>query len=129
MFVTRWIFEHLGYTIRRNDRDTAFVNSIYIATARRTTRKSNGTNVISSHTEKAMAKALPHWTVEEFVKQLQNFLNVTVIFDDITGCVDIISDVYTDGTKDITNSVEDEYEVEIIDEEDVESNLYDSNVK
>ena len=129
MFVTRWIFEHLGYTIRRNDRDTAFVNSIYIATARRTTRKSNGTNVISSHTEKAMAKALPHWTVEEFVKQLQNFLNVTVIFDDITGCVDIISDVYTDGTKDITKSVEDEYEVEIIDEEDVESNLYDSNVK
>ena len=128
MFVFRWIVEDLGYTIRRNDRDDVFVNSIYIATARRTTIASNKWNDKSSSEEKAMAKALPHWTVEEFIKQLQKFLNVTVIFDDLEGTVDIISDTFTDGIIDITDSVEDEYEVEMIDEEDVEANLYDSNV-
>ena len=128
MFVFRWIVEDLGYTIRRNDRDDVFVNSIYIATARRTTIASNKWNNKSSSEEKAMAKALPHWTVEEFIKQLQKFLNVTVIFDDLEGTVDIISDTFTDGIIDITDSVEDEYEVEMIDEEDVEANLYDSNV-
>ena len=129
MFITKWIFEHLGYTIRRNDRDTEFINSIYIATARRTTVKSTNYNNFNSADEMAMAKALPHWTVEEFIKQLQNFLNVTVIFDDINGVVDIISDVYTEGTTDITDSTVDEYEVEVIDDEDVSYNLYDSNVK
>lgn len=128
MFVFRWIVGHLGYTIRRNDRDSVFLNSIYIATARRTTVASNNYNMKSSSEEKAMAKALPHWTVEEFIKQLQNFLNATIIFDDLTGTVDIISDTFTDGVIDITDSVEDEYEVEVIDDEDVEANLYDSNV-
>lgn len=128
MYVFRWIVGHLGYTLRRNDRDNDFVNSIYIATARRTTVISNRNSIYDSSSEMAMAKALPHWTVEEFIKQLQNFLNVTVIFDDLTGSVDIISDAYTDGIVEITNAVEDEYEVEVIDDEDVGSNLYDSNV-
>lgn len=130
MFVAKWIFQHMGYTIARNDVDNVFVNGIYIACARRTTnfrRGDGGAN--NSADEMSMAKALPHWTVEEFVKQLQNFLNVTVIFDDIKGTVDIIRSAYTDGTVDITGSTEDEYEVEVIDDEDVESNLYDSNVK
>jgi len=128
MFVFRWIVRSLGYTIRRNDRDDDFVNAIYIATARRTTVASTGLNNKSSSEEMAMAKALPHWTVEEFIKQLQKFLNVTVIFDDLTETVDIISDTFTDGVIDITDTVEDEYEVEMIDDEDVEANLYDSNV-
>lgn len=128
MFVFRWIVGSLGYTIRRNDRDDDFVNAIYIATARRTTVASTGLNNKSSSEEMAMAKALPHWTVEEFIKQLQKFLNVTVIFDDLTETVDIISDTFTDGVIDITDTVEDEYEVEMIDDEDVEANLYDSNV-
>lgn len=129
MFITKWIFEHLGYTIRMNDRDTGLINSIYIATARRTTVKSTRYNNFNSADEMAMAKALPHWTVEEFIKQLQNFLNATVIFDDLSGTVDIISETYTDGVIDISDSVEDEFEVEVIDDEDVSENLYDSNVK
>lgn len=129
MFVARWIFEHLGYTIRRNDRDDELVNSIYIATARKTTVKSTRYNNISSSEEMAMAKALPHWTVEEFLKQLQNFLNVTVVFNDMDGTVDIISSAYTDGELDITSSVIEQFEVEMIDDEDVNENLYDSNVK
>ena len=124
MFVFKWIAKYLGYRIRRNDRDNPLVNGIYIATATRTTKN----EWRDSSEEKAMAKALPHWTVEEFVKQLQNFLNVTIIFDDINGTVDIVSDTFTEGTIDITDSVEEEYEVEVIDDEDVESNLYDSNV-
>ena len=128
MFLFRWIAGHMGYSVRRNDRDSIFLNAIYIATARRTTVASTRHNMKSSSEEKAMAKALPHWTVEEFIKQLQNFLNATVIFDDLTGTVDIISDAFTDGVIDITDSVVDEYEVEVIDDEDVEANLYDSNV-
>lgn len=129
MFVTRWIFEHLGYFINRNDRDDDFVNSIYIATARKTTVKSTRFNNISSSEEMAMAKALPHWTVEEFIKQLQNFLNVTVVFNDMDGTVDIISSTYTEGEIDITPSVIEQFEVEMIDDKDVGENLYDSNVK
>lgn len=129
MFVARWIFEHLGYTINRNDRDDEIVNSIYIATGRKTTVKSTRYNNISSSEEMAMAKALPHWTVEEFLKQLQNFLNVTVVFNDMDGTVDIISSAYTDGEIDITSSVIEQFEVEMIDDKDVNENLYDSNIK
>lgn len=75
MFVTKWILNHLGYTIRRNDRDNDFINSIYIATATNT-KKHWHTNTPNSADENAMAKALPHWTVEEFIKQLQNFLKL-----------------------------------------------------
>lgn len=129
MFVARWIFGHLGYTLNRNDRDDELVNSIYIATARKTTVKSTGYNNVSSSEEMAMAKALPHWTVEEFIKQLQNFLNATVVFNDMDGTVDIISSAYTDGEIDITSSVIEQFEVEMIDDKDVSGNLYDSNVK
>lgn len=128
MFVARWIFNHLGYTIDRNDVDNDFVNGIYIASARNTTTfRRHGGNTNSAD-KMSMAKALPHWTVEEFIKQLQNFLNVTVIFNDITGTVDIIQSAYTEGVVDISGVTQDEYEVEVIDDEDVGSNLYDSNV-
>ena len=128
MFVTRWILNHLGYTIERNEVDNEFINSIYIATARRTTTFKRYDNSNSAD-EMAMAKALPHWTVEEFIKQLQKFLNVTFIFDDIKGTVDIIRSAYESDIIDLTDNVEEEYEVEMIDDEDVEDNLYDSNVK
>ena len=128
MFVAKWIFNHLGYTISRNDVDNDFVNGIYIATARNTTTFRRHDGSTNSADEMSMAKALPHWTVEEFIKQLQNFLNVTVVFDDIKGTVDIIQSAYTDGVVDISDVVLDEYEAEMIDDVDVESNLYDSNV-
>ena len=128
MFVARWIFNYLGYTVNRNDVDNDFVNGIYIATARNTTTFKRHDGRSNSADEMSMAKALPHWTIEEFIKQLQNFLNVTVIFNDIDGTVDIIQSAYTDGVVDISDVTQDEYEVEVIDDEDVESNLYDSNV-
>ena len=129
MFVTKWIFEHLGYRLNRNDRDNDFVNGIYIANARNTTTFRRHDHRTNSADELSMAKALPHWTVEEFIKQLQNFLNATIIFNDIDGTVDIIGSAFTDGTVDISENVEDEYEVEVIDDEDVAAMLYDSNVK
>lgn len=129
MFVTKWILSHLGYSLRRNDRDSDFVNSIYIANARNTTTFKRHDSRTNSADEMSMAKALPHWTVQEFITQLQNFLNVTVIFDDIEGTVDIIESAFTDGLVDITKDVEDEYEAEVIDDEDVKAMLYDSNVK
>lgn len=129
MFVAKWIFSHLGYTLDRNDRDSDFVNGIYIANARNTTTFRRHDQHSNSADEMSMAKTLPHWTVEEFIKQLQNFLNATVVFDDIKGTVDIIASAYTTGMVDITADVLDEYEVEVIDDEDVAANLYDSNVK
>lgn len=129
MFVAKQIFAFMGYKLGRNDIDNSFVNSIYIANARKTTSFRTHDTRSNSADEKSMAKALPHWTVEEFIKQLQQFLNVTCIFDDINGTVDIIRDAYEDVIVDITGTAEDEYEVEIIDDEDVEKNLYDSNIK
>lgn len=128
MFVTKWILNHLGYTIRRNDRDNDFVNSIYIATATHTTTHWH-TNTPNSADENAMAKALPHWTVEEFIKQLQNFLNVKIVFNDIDNTVDILDTIYEEGVIDLTNQVDDEYEVELIDDEDAKEMLYNSNIK
>lgn len=128
MFVAKWIFGHLGYTVRRNDRDNDFVNAIYIANATKTTSQSRN-NSNNSADEDAMAKALPHWTVEEFIKQFQNFLNVKVIFDDIENTIDIVDSVYDEGFTDITDQIEDEYEVELFDDEDAKEMLYDSNLK
>ena len=130
MFVAKWIFQSFGYTLERNDVDNDFVNGIYIANARNTTtfRPGDGGRRNSAD-EMSMAKALPHWTVEEFIKQLQNFLNVTVVFDDIRGTVEIVRSAHTDGVVDISDCTEDEYEVEVMDDEDAKSNLYDSNVK
>ena len=128
MFVTKWILNHLGYTIRRNDRDNDFVNSIYIATATHTTTHWH-TNTPNSADENAMAKALPHWTVEEFIKQLQNFLNVKIVFNDIENTVDILDTIYDDGVIDLTDQVQDDYEVELIDDEDAKEMLYNSNIK
>ncbi len=128
MFIAKWIFGHLGYTLRRNDRDNDFVNSIYIATATNTTTYRRHDHSSNSASENAMAKALPHWTVEEFMKQLQNFLCVKIVFNDIDSSVDIIDTIYNDGTIDITDDVQDEYEVEMIDNEDAKEMIYDSNV-
>lgn len=129
MFVAGWIFHHMGYTLERNDRDSDFVNGIYIANARNTTTFKRHNQDSNSADEMSMAKALPHWTVEEFMEQLQKFLNATIVFDDIKKTVSIIDAAYTDGIIDITDSIEDEYEAEIIDDDDVAANLYDSNVK
>ncbi len=127
MFVLNWVVEHLGYTIRRNDRDSQYVRDIYIATATQTNTWS-APNYSNSADEDAMAKALPHWTVQEFIEQLQKFLNVKFVFDDINHAVDIIDTIYHDGTIDITDKVEDEYEAEMIDDEDVREMIYDSNL-
>ena len=109
--------DELGGTIARNDVDNDFVNGIYIATARNTTTYRRHDGRSNSADEMSMAKALPHWTVEEFIMQLQNFLNVTVVFNDIAGTVDIINSAYTEGVVDISDVAQDEYEVEVIDDE------------
>ena len=128
MFVVKQLVETLGYTIRTNQRDDDLVNAIYIATARKTNTKWYGKNNYNSADENAIAKALPHWTVEEFIQQVQKFLNVTFVFDDINSTCDILSDVFTDETVDLSYVAEKEYNTEIIDDEDARSNLSDSNI-
>lgn len=128
MFVTKWIFNYLGYTLKRNDRDNEMVNSIYIANARHTTTNERGSSTKNSADERSMAKALPHWTVAEFIQELKKFLNASIVFDDINATVDIIGNAYYAGTEDITEGVKDQYSVEIIEDEDAKTNLYDSNV-
>lgn len=127
MYITRCIFKELGYTIRKNDIESEFINSIYIASGRQTRPDWYD---LSEYVYKPdeMSRALPHWTVEEFIKQLQYFFNVKIIFDDITSTVDIAATIYTDNMVDLTHDVIDAYDVDIIDDEDVDANLYDSNV-
>lgn len=129
MYVAKWIFAYLGYTLRTNDRDDALTNSIYIANARHTTTNEHHSSNKNSADELSMAKALPHWTVEEFILELQKFLNVTIVFDDKNAAVDILANAFYEGEQDISDSVLDEYNVEMIEDEDAEANLYDSNIQ
>lgn len=128
VFVVKQLINKLGYTLRENQRDDVLANSIYIATAQRTNRRWYASNDYNSADENAIAKALPHWTVKEFFQEVQKFLNVTFVFDDISATCDILSDVFNNETINLSNAVEEDYETEVIDNEDAKENLADSNI-
>ena len=64
------IFEHLGYPVVENClRDNDFFMKIVIMTA---------------NNRSAIARSLPHWTVSEFIKEVENLFAVVIYIDEVT---------------------------------------------
>lgn len=124
MFILRYVLESQGYKIRRNCVDSDMIKSIYIANAAPTVEKKD------SGTDYAVLRyALPHWTVSEFLDEVGKFLHVVFVFDDVTKSVDILDKPYYLDATDITEDVVDEYEYELINEDDADTVQSDSNVQ
>lgn len=123
MYIFSIIVNRLGYKIRKNNLKGTFAEHIYIA-AYYTTGYWDIETLLGGH----MSRALPHWTIEEFIKQFQMFFNVTVKFDDVNGSVDILMANTEENYVDITEFVIAEYNVDIIEDEDAGVNLADSNI-
>lgn len=98
----QFCIEHYGFTLERNDVDTAPWSNIYIATAMDTR--------IIRHT-------LPHWTVREFLKEACKLFNVTIYTDQIRKTASIVSNIDLPAHDTICITPVDEYTADLADEE------------
>lgn len=105
-FIVERVIRAMGYTIYSNSNElynNDFFNKIFVA---------NANNRIE------LNKSLPHWTVNEFITQIENFCGVVFKVDEASKNVRIISrnDYMKQGTYYI-NDVVDEYTIDIDKEE------------
>ncbi len=75
-YVFRQVLARMGYTADLTAIDTAPWNKIYIASAVRTTK---------------IKIALPHWKVSTFFDEFRKFFNVSLLFDEETKTVKVVS--------------------------------------
>lgn len=78
LYVLRTIIGNYGYKIANNDFNSKPWNRIYIANCAKTLN---------------MANVLPHWTVKEFLEQIQYLFNGTFVFDEVHKTVDLKSNL------------------------------------
>ena len=83
LYVLQLVIENFGFHIDMNDLDVKPFNRIYIANS----VVNKGQVIIGGETREGrnlgrriINKLLPHWTVKEFIEQIQNFFNVTIVF-------------------------------------------------
>ena len=86
LYILRLIIEKFGYTLQLNELNEKPFNRIYIAN----TVVNKAQLVIGDEPREGrnlgcriINKLLPHWTVKEFLEQIQNFFNVTIVFDSV----------------------------------------------
>ncbi|MBP7374143.1 MAG: hypothetical protein KA876_03570 [Prevotella sp.] len=77
-YVLRTIIENYGYKIANNDFNSKPWNRIYIASCAKTFD---------------IANVLPHWTIKEFLEQIQYLFNCTFVFDEVHRTVDLKSNL------------------------------------
>lgn len=88
-----------GYRLMENVVDTEPWNSLYIASAKRTTH---------------VAHTLPHWTVREFIDEYCKFFNCTLLVDELDLTVRIVSNTEFFGkSRHVEIEPVDEYTVEL----------------
>lgn len=78
LYVLRTIIGNYGYKIANNEFNSKPWNRIYIANCAKTLN---------------MANVLPHWTVKEFLEQIQYLFNGTFVFDEVHKTVDLKSNL------------------------------------
>lgn len=76
MPIIRKIIESQGYSLRRNDLDATFLRNLYICNSKKTIY---------------IARALPHWTINEFFSELEKFCSVVLVADSKEKVIDILS--------------------------------------
>lgn len=99
------IFEHLGYPVAENClRENDFFMKIVIVTA---------------NNRSAIARSLPHWTVAEFIKEIENLFAVVIYVDEVTKMTVIRSrSKFFDEQVEYIDKILEEYSVDM----DVEKN-------
>ncbi|HAT62244.1 MAG TPA: hypothetical protein DCS83_06815 [Prevotella sp.] len=86
VFVVKKVLEAEGFTVIRNDFDQAPWNQLI---------------VMNCYGTLQIAKALPHWTIYDFLENVRKFLNATFVFHDAEKTVEIValSELISKGVK------------------------------
>lgn len=115
LLVIRKIIEYFGYKLVANDVDVVPWNRLVICNARKTL---------------IIQEALPHWTVKDFITQVQNFFNCTFVFNESSKTAEIISNLrYFDAGVQRYEPL-DEYTCDVSDEDEEKSqSLGSSNIR
>lgn len=104
MYVLDKVIAYRGYSVIRNDalaRCDEMYRNLYIGHARPSMR---------------ICDALPHWTIKEFLEEVQKFFNVSIVFDDHNRTASLVANSSVGEEVDITCDVVDEFEVSIGDD-------------
>lgn len=102
--IVRRVISALGYEINRFDAEKTALKYIYYVNVKTT---------FSLH------EMLPHWTVNEFLDEIQKFFNCVFVFDTVTMTCDIISRGQFFNENTITlNEVDDRFNVDLSEEND-----------
>lgn len=80
--VIKKIFEQLGYLVEFKLSEDFPINYIYIANTDSTPNADRENIIGSSEVPMYLNRALPHWTVNEFLENLEMFLGVTTYVDE-----------------------------------------------
>lgn len=113
-FILRRILEVLGYTVTRNDIESSVMANEFIACLKKITD---------------FAQVLPHWTVSDYMTQIERHFGVVFRLNDITKTAEIINRdcYYNEGNNEYIDNVEDEYSVSS--DADETKDITDSNIK
>ncbi len=123
------IITTLGYNLIRNDIDETWMRNIFIVN--RSTKDKNNYFNYGGKPAAYMAEALPHWSLNTFLNEVEKFFGVIVIVDDNKNIeiIDLIK--YYSNNTDVVyipdSSVLDDFEVEYNEESD-EKNIMNGNV-
>lgn len=111
-FVIKEIFSALGYKVAENQIENTPLKNAFIANAKRTLE---------------ISRTLPHWTVAQFIEEVEHFFGVVIKADDLSKEIRIIRRAtYFEQEKVYLNDVCDEFEVDV-DKERAED-ISDANI-
>ncbi|WP_073347950.1 hypothetical protein [Bacteroides congonensis] len=111
-FIIKKIFSVLGYTVVENQIENTVLKNAFIANAKRTL---------------TFNQVLPHWTIAQFIEEIEHFFGVIIEADDSNKEIRIIRRaMYFDQEKVYLDDVYDEFEVDV-DEERAED-ISDANI-
>lgn len=101
-FILKRIFQTLKYSVVENQIEETPLKNAFIANAKRTL---------------LFNRVLPHWTLAEFINEVENFFGVIIINDDITKEIRIVRrEKFFDQQKQYLDHIVDEFEVDVDDE-------------
>ncbi len=105
LFVIRAFIAALGYKVTYCCFDSTPIGDLFIASAYKFTSSWNMADVLKG--------TLPHWTAQEFITEIQNLLNCTIVFNETGKTASVIHNTPNGVVK---LDVADEYTVEIDEE-------------
>nr|DAX18761.1 MAG TPA: hypothetical protein [Caudoviricetes sp.] len=115
LLIVKKVIEYFGYRLISNDVDVVPWNRLVICNARKTL---------------IIQEALPHWTVTDFLTEIQNFFNCTFVFNESDKTAELISNLrYFDAGVQQFEAL-DEYTSDVSDEDEEKTkSLGSSNIR